>query len=86
MTTCDYCNAVGACPKCWGRAAINELKMESQGKYLEYSRLMRELLGHCHLAIDTQVGVPAIILMDELQKSMKNMEKLFDDIQKLRSL
>jgi hypothetical protein len=23
---CDYCMGVGACPKCWGRAAIEELK------------------------------------------------------------
>lgn len=26
--TCDYCQGIGACPKCWGRAAIEELKAE----------------------------------------------------------
>ena len=26
--TCDYCAGVGACPKCWGRAAIEELKRD----------------------------------------------------------
>ena len=26
MNTCDYCHAIGACPKCWGRAGIEELK------------------------------------------------------------
>lgn len=25
---CDYCHAVGACPKCWGRAAIAEKDAE----------------------------------------------------------
>ena len=25
---CDYCHGVGACPKCWGRTAIEELKNE----------------------------------------------------------
>ena len=25
---CTYCMAVGACPRCWGRAAIEELKMK----------------------------------------------------------
>lgn len=26
--SCDYCCDVGACPKCWGRGAIEELKKE----------------------------------------------------------
>ena len=29
MNTCDYCHAIGACPKCWGRAGIDELKAEN---------------------------------------------------------
>lgn len=25
---CNYCYGVGACPQCWGQAAITELKAE----------------------------------------------------------
>ena len=25
---CSYCHGVGACPQCWGRAAIEELKAQ----------------------------------------------------------
>lgn len=26
---CDYCKGIGACPRCWGRAAIDELEKEN---------------------------------------------------------
>jgi hypothetical protein len=24
--SCDYCHGIGACPRCWGRAAITKLE------------------------------------------------------------
>lgn len=28
LTKCDYCHGIGACPRCWGRAGIEELKAD----------------------------------------------------------
>ena len=28
MANCEYCHAIGACPKCWGRAGYDRLTRE----------------------------------------------------------
>ena len=40
---CDYCCAIGACPRCWGRAAIDELKHERDRLLAEKKELVEAL-------------------------------------------
>jgi len=42
---CDYCKSVGACPKCWGRDAIDELNVQ-KSELLDALRKSAEMLNH----------------------------------------
>ena len=37
--SCSYCHNIGACPKCWGRAAIEEL-------YVQIHKLQAEVRSY----------------------------------------
>lgn len=50
--TCDYCHGVGACPRCWGRSAIEELTAERAALV----DALRDLLGATSI---TELGVPS---------------------------
>jgi hypothetical protein len=45
---CTYCHGVGACPTCWGRTAIEELKAKNQKlaeRRLVLDKLLREAVN-----------------------------------------
>jgi len=45
METCDYCYAIGACPRCWGRAGIEELKAKNERLLATIADVARVLEG-----------------------------------------
>ena len=43
--TCTYCHAVGACPRCWGRAAITALEQRAEAAERRVAELEARLQG-----------------------------------------
>lgn len=86
MEQCSQCHGVGACPKCWGRSAINELKSDVV-KLAKENQVLLELMefarARCHgyaaalqVSKDTGQNIDLEVIKAGLQEINKKFSKV----------